>query len=261
MRTLLTLLLLVTLRVPALASEDLPSPWSSVSFKVPRPGGDALVEINGLELLSKVVLTIGEHKFEVPTAEFDGIDAPQLHTAQLLFGAYWHLVRSEDETPPPYYLVQMRYGREQQFGEYPLVQFLFHDGKYQERQQKIRSSGNTWRWIEKPIGSESAPSGTTTRLTSPKENKEETEQDGADQPATAPESKPESDKKPNPESEERRRAIQREIAIMEEATRMWPQRRAKLAETLQPSLEAGKATADPVFLRHDSQTPTHPTSP
>lgn len=52
--------------------------------------------------------------------------------------------------------------------------------------------------------------------------------------------------------EERRRAIQREIAIMEEATRMWPQRRAKLAETLQPSLEAGKATADPDFLRHDS---------
>ncbi len=52
--------------------------------------------------------------------------------------------------------------------------------------------------------------------------------------------------------EERRRAIQRGIAIMEEATRMWPVRQAKLAETLQPTFAAGKAAADPDFLRHDS---------
>jgi hypothetical protein len=52
--------------------------------------------------------------------------------------------------------------------------------------------------------------------------------------------------------EERRRAIQREIAIMEEATRLWPVRQAKLAETLQPAFEAGKTVDDPNFLRHDS---------
>jgi hypothetical protein len=52
--------------------------------------------------------------------------------------------------------------------------------------------------------------------------------------------------------EERRRAIEREIAIMEEAIRMWPVRQARLAETLQPAFEAGKAAADPDFIRHDS---------
>jgi hypothetical protein len=52
--------------------------------------------------------------------------------------------------------------------------------------------------------------------------------------------------------EERRRAIQREIATMEEATRMWPERQAKLVETMQPAFKAGKEETDPDFLRHDS---------
>ena len=52
--------------------------------------------------------------------------------------------------------------------------------------------------------------------------------------------------------EERRQAIRREIAIMEEAKRLWPQRLAKLAETFQPSFEAGKQAPDPDHLRHDN---------
>ncbi len=53
--------------------------------------------------------------------------------------------------------------------------------------------------------------------------------------------------------EQRREAIKREIAIMDEAKRMWPVRQAKLATTLQPAFKAGKEETDPDFLRHDSE--------
>ncbi|RFC51102.1 MAG: Subtilase family protein [Verrucomicrobia bacterium] len=53
--------------------------------------------------------------------------------------------------------------------------------------------------------------------------------------------------------EERRLAIEREIALMEDAKLRWPERQAKLAETLQPAFQAGKDLADPDFIRHDSK--------
>lgn len=163
MKIKLSALLLSALPLCNLSAQDLASPWSNLTFQVPRESGEATVKISGMESLTSLTLTIDGKTISVPEGELAAVDLPQLSTAQLLFGADWYGPYVEGEEKKPHFIIEMRFGEESEFGILPSVQFLFHSGKFQERIIQRQSTESMWLELRKIPGEPEEQTGTITR--------------------------------------------------------------------------------------------------
>ena len=144
-----------------MATEDVSRPWLSVVFVVDTPNGkvEAKLESDGARL-TRIVLTMGGEKYEIPASELRDIVRPQIRTSELFFGAYG---MSYDKNNIPYLFIQLRFGENPLFGEFPIVQYLFHSGQYQSRTITVKTSDGNWQDYEKKRGQSEVPQGRKTK--------------------------------------------------------------------------------------------------
>ncbi|MEM1082810.1 MAG: hypothetical protein AAGI48_01710 [Verrucomicrobiota bacterium] len=153
---------ILSLLSPAHAQDE-SKPWSEVSFKVMHDDSAAAVNLQGDTALEAVILKLIGKTMSVPEEEFEGIDNPDLSTAQLYFGEDYYGEFKEGEEPIPHYIIEVVYGEKSKFGMQPTVKFLFHSGSYQERTVAIQETETVWKLFTKLPGEEAEESGTQTR--------------------------------------------------------------------------------------------------
>ena len=154
----------------------MPGLWSSISINL---SSGEKVTIAGSNNLTNVILEKGNLKIEVQKSELEGIEIPQLKTTEVLFGYYYHHAKEEDNHP--YIVIELHFGEADKHGQFPLVQFIFSEGKLLERSENIPTGKNSWQCYTKKIGEKRIKDGTLSKTVIEK-SEEKTEQDASVKP-------------------------------------------------------------------------------
>lgn len=163
MKTISKSLLTAAILTTAPAMENQPAAWDAVTFSCSSEDHPVTVVIKAQESLTTIKLTVEGKVISVPGEELSGFDHVQLSSTRLLLGEDYYGEIAEDEKPIPHQIIQLKYGPKSSFGEYAVVQFLFHSGSYQFRTSLTQKTANTWEESQKYPGEDPVMLGTTTK--------------------------------------------------------------------------------------------------